>query len=97
MYKLSIASKEQNVTIGDGYTAELRYNVFGKYWYYNLIDSGGNYLFYGLSLKPFTNALYFTETSTNVPKLFVVDEAYGDKEPYNPYVELGGRLGVYTL
>lgn len=95
MYKLNIRSEEQTITLSNGYTAELKYNVFDKYWYYNLFDIQQTPVFYGMALKPDTCATRDLTRNENIPLLVMLDEVPDSKEAYNPYVEIGGRLGLY--
>ncbi|MBR2008271.1 MAG: hypothetical protein IKA01_09915 [Alistipes sp.] len=97
MFRLVVESEEQSIVLSNGYVAELRYNVFNKYWYYNLMDVEGNYIFYGMALKPDSCPTYRLTHDASIPKLVILDEARGSKEPYNPYVEIGGRLGLYEI
>lgn len=97
MFRLVVESEEQSIVLSNGYVAELRYNVFNKYWYYNLADVEGNYIFYGMALKPDACPTYRLTHNIEIPKLVILDEARGSKEPYNPYVEIGGRLGLYEV
>lgn len=97
MYKLVIASEEQTLTLNNNYSAELRYNVFNKYWYYNLYNQLGEAILYGMALKPNCCPAYHLTHNSEIPKLVMYDEAPESKEEYNPYVEIGGRLGLYEI
>lgn len=96
MNKLIIKSEEQTIALRDGYSAELRYNVFNRYWYYNLIDPDGVYVLYGQALIV-NSCPSYRLVRKGVPMLVLFDEALGNKEPYNPFVEISGRLGLYEL
>lgn len=95
MEQISVSSKEQTISLRDGYSAELFYNVFNKFWYYNLIGPDGSYLFYGISLIP--DSFAQNNYSGEYPKLFVMDITEGSNEEYNPYLELGGRLALFSI
>lgn len=93
MNELVISSEEQTISIRDGYKAQIKYNPFNRYWYYNLINPDGVVVAYGLALKPNTYATY----KMDFPGLALVDRLQGDKTEYNPFVELGGRLMLVEL
>lgn len=91
IYDLTLSSEEQNITMLDGYSAEIRFDACYKRWYYNLYYYG-ELLAAGVALNPDTAPLlgFFDDT------IGVVDS--GDKKVvYEPYSELGGRLKLVEI
>lgn len=86
--ELVVSSKEQTVTLSNGCFARIEFDAIYKRWYYNLYI-GGELAYAGISLTPDTSGLlHITRTH-----LGLVDLA-NDKYEYEPYNELGSRLGL---
>lgn len=89
--ELSVASEEQTLALLNGYKANIFFDPYYKRWYYNLYN--GDVLVYaGFVLDPDTASLlgfsdYF---------LACVDKL-DSKEMYEPYNELGSRLGLLEV
>lgn len=91
IYELTLSSEEQNITMLDGYSAEIRFDACYKRWYYNLYYYGEPVAM-GVALNPDTAPLLdFVSDS-----LGLVD--IGNKnEEYEPYAELGERLSLVEI
>lgn len=91
VYDLTLSSEEQNITLLDGYSAEIRFDACYKRWYYNLYYYG-EIVAAGIALNPDTSPLLgFVNDS-----LGLIDT--GNKgEIYEPYAELGGRLSLVEI
>lgn len=89
--ELVVGSKEQTLDLGEGYIAEIRFDPFYKRWYYNLYKDDVA-MYSGVALNPDTLPLNkFTTYS-----LGLVDKLK-TKDPYEPYNELGVRLGLVEV
>lgn len=91
VYSLTASSEEQNITMLDGYSAEIRFDACYKRWYYNMYYYG-ELVAAGIALNPDTAPLlgFFSDS------LGLVDT--GDKrEEYEPYAELGDRLNLVEI
>lgn len=89
--ELSVTSKEQIIYLRDGYVVTIRYDMIYKRWFYDLYK-GTELLYAGLSLKPDTAPL------SGISDVYVGLIDFGDdKEQYEPYSELGGRLGLVEI
>lgn len=84
--ELVVESKEQTVVLSDGYSADIKFDVFYKRWYYDLYKDG-ELKFAGVALNANTVGLYKMS-----PVCLAVIDIVGDKEEYEPYNELGTRL-----
>lgn len=93
MNEIIISSKEQRIGLKNNNTAHIKYNPFGRYWYYDMYDAEGNAIALGLALKPNT----FATNRQRIGGLAVIDRVPKDKTEYNPFVELGGRLMLVEL
>lgn len=89
--ELVVASEEQALTLLNGYTATLMFDPYYKRWYYNLYKDG-ELLYAGVPLDPDTAALL----GYNDYSLGLVDKL-DDKTFYEPYLELGSRLGLVEI
>lgn len=91
IYELTLSSEEQNITMLDGYSAEIRFDACYKRWYYNLYYYG-ELIAAGVALNPDTAPLLgFTGDS-----LGLIDTG-NKKDVYEPYEELGGRLQLVEI
>lgn len=91
VYDLTLSSEEQNITMLDGYSAEIRFDACYKRWYYNLYRYG-EIVAAGVALNPDTAPLLgFVNDS-----LGIIDTG-NKKEIYEPYVELGERLKLVEI
>lgn len=89
--ELIVSSEEQTLTLLDGYSAVIKFDPIYKRWFYNLYQ-GGELRFAGMALDPDTASLqgwtdYF---------LGVIDKVT-DRFEYEPYNELGSRLGLLEI
>lgn len=91
IYELTLSSEEQNITMLDGYSAEIRFDACYKRWYYNLYYYGEPVAM-GIVLNPDTAPLLgFVGDS-----LGIVDTG-NSKDTYEPYSELGNRLQLVEI
>ncbi len=88
---LAVAAKEQTIVLQDGYTADVRFDMIYKRWFFDLYKDG-ELAYAGIALEPDTAGLL------NISKtgLGLLDLAE-DKDEYEPYSELGSRLGLAEL
>lgn len=84
--ELKVGSKEQSVILSNGFTADIKFDVFYKRWYYDLYENGA-LRFAGVALNVNTVPLF-----NMAPVSLGLIDAVGDKEEYEPYNELGSRL-----
>lgn len=84
--KLEVGSKEQTIVLSNGYTADIKFDVFYKRWYYDLYKNG-ELKFAGVALNVNTVGLF----NMSPVSLGLID-IVGDKTEYEPYDELGMRL-----
>lgn len=89
--ELIVASEEQSLALLNGYSATLMFDPYYKRWYYNLYKDS-ELVFAGVPLDPDTAALL----GMSAYSLGLVDKV-GTKEFYEPYVELGSRLGLVEI
>lgn len=88
---LGVVSEEQTITLQDGYSAVVRFDLIYKRWFYDLYRA--NELVYaGVALTPDTAPL----NNISDVSLCLID-LVRDKEQYEPYSELGGRLALMEL
>ena len=91
IFDLTLASEEQNITMLNGYSAEIKFDACYKRWYYNLYLYG-ELVACGIALNPDTAPLLgFSKDS-----LGIVDTG-NKKDIYEPYEELGGRLQLVEI
>lgn len=89
--ELIVASKEQELSLGNGYNASVMFDPYYKRWYYNLYKNDV-LLYAGMPLDPDTAVLLgITDYS-----LGLIDKV-GTRVVYEPYAELGSRLGLVEL
>ena len=90
-YVLEVASDEQTIALLDGYVANVFFDRCYKRWYYNLYYMG-DLVAAGIALNVNSAPLlgYVRES------LALVDES-GSKEEYEPFLELGQRLGLVEI
>lgn len=89
--ELSVGNEEQTIFLSNGYTAVLRFDMIYKRWFYDLYRDG-EIVFAGIALVPDSRPLYnMSEVS-----LGLVDFS-DDKKEYEPYSELGARLGLMEI
>lgn len=84
--ELVVGSKEQTILLSNGYSADIKFDVFYKRWYYDLYENG-ELKFAGVALNVNTVGLF----NMSPISLGLID-IVGDKEEYEPYNELGTRL-----
>lgn len=88
MSELVVSSKEQYLQLADGHSADILFDPFYKRWYFNLYLNG-ELLYAGVSLTPDTIGLLGIYGYS----LGLVDKL-SNNDAYEPYVELGVRLGL---
>lgn len=88
--ELVVASEEQELVLLNGYSASLMFDPYYKRWYYNLYKN--DVCNKGRTLDTGTAALL----RINDYSLGLVDKL-ASKEFYEPYVELGSRLGLVEI
>lgn len=89
--ELVVSSKEQKLTLKDGYSVDIKFDPFYKRWYYNLYQYD-EILYAGIALNPDSMPLFdFTDYS-----LGLIDKIDGNSF-YEPYSELGSRLGLIEI
>lgn len=89
--ELTVPSEEQTLNLLNGYTAEIKFDAVYKRWYFNLYNLGEPVAM-GIALNADTAPLLgYTNDS-----LGLVDSV-GDKEPYEPFNELGTRLSLMEI
>ena len=84
--ELTVSAEEQKITLSDGYSAEVLFDPFYYRWYYNLYNND-TLVAAGIALVPDSSGLLHI-LPISVGCLDIV----GNKEDYEPYQELGGRL-----
>lgn len=89
--ELVVGSREQTLTLLNGYSADIKFDPFYHRWYYNLYQSG-TLLFAGVSLTPDTLPL---EGMTDYYLACI--ERNPDKKEYEPFDELGGILALVEV
>lgn len=89
--ELIVASKEQRVDLYNGVYVQLFFDPIYKRWYYNLYEN--NELKYaGIALNPGSRPLH------NIASYYVgLIDKINDKTPYEPFNELGSRLGLLEI
>lgn len=90
--ELLVASKEQIIALSDGRAARLYFDPFYKRWYYNMYGADNEILYAGIALNPDTMPLQ----NISPYYLGLVDKV-DDNQPYEPYNELGTRLGLLEV
>lgn len=91
MEELVVASKEQRLTLLNGYFADIKFDPFYKRWYYDLYQ-GTKLLFAGVPLVPNTLPL------RGITNYYLGCLERGNPhEFYEPYDELGGRLALIEV
>ena len=88
---LAVVAEEQTVTLQNNYSAEIFFDRIYKRWFYNLYKED-ELVYAGIALIPDTAGL-LTISPTG---LGILDMA-NDKEEYEPYSELGSRLGLAEI
>lgn len=89
--ELVVTSEEQKISLLNGYAAFIKFDPFYKRWYYDLYQ-GEQLKFAGVALNVNTLPLV---TFTNY-SLGLIDKQ-NKNTFYEPYLELGGRLGLLEV
>lgn len=90
--ELVVSSDEQIIALSDGKSARLYFDPFYKRWYYNMYDNENNIMYAGIALNPDTVPL------KNISSYYLgLVDKMGDKEFYEPFNELGSRLGLLEV
>lgn len=90
--ELLVSSKEQLISLSDGYSARIYFDPFYKRWYYNLYGSDGVLLYAGIALTVDTAPL-----NNITPYYLSLVDKVGDDASYEPFNELGSRLGLLEV
>ena len=89
--ELSVTNQEQTIFLQDGRIVVLRFDMIYKRWFFDLYQ-GDELLYAGLALNPDTAPLAgITDISVGL-----IDFSE-DKTEYEPYSELGARLGLVEI
>lgn len=88
---LTVSSEEQIISLSNGYYADLKFDLVYKRWYYDLYKND-ELLYAGISLTP--NSFGLVDIAKG--SIGVVDRT-PDGGEYEPYLELGNRLGVLEV
>lgn len=90
--ELLVSSKEQILTLAGGKSARLYFDPFYKRWYYNLYDENNEIMYAGIALMPDTAPL-----KSFTPYYLALVDKMADGLTYEPYNELGSRLGLLEV
>lgn len=90
--ELLVSSEEQLLELTDGSTARLYFDPFYKRWYYNMYGADGELVYAGIALNPDTAPL-----KNIAPYYLAMVDKVADGAQYEPYNELGTRLGVLEV
>lgn len=85
---LDVSAKEQTIVL-DKWTANLRFNIFDKYWYYDLF-LGATPILLGVKLTIGAYPIAFEHLP--YPKLALVDTDPNNTTPPDVLNDFGGRL-----
>ena len=89
--ELVVSSKEQRIDLYNGFYIRLFFDPIYKRWYYNLYENE-KLKFAGIALNPDTRPLH------NFTGYYVgLIDKITDKIGYEPYNELGARLGLLEI
>ena len=89
--ELTIPSEEQTLNLLNGYTAEIKFDAVYKRWYFNLYNLNEPVAM-GIALNVDTAPL-LGYVSDSLGLVDLVD----DKKEYEPFDELGTRLGLVEI
>lgn len=89
--ELSVNSEEQTVVLQGGYSATIRFDMIYKRWFFDLY-LGGELVYAGIALTPDTYPL----NDISDISIAIIDWA-NDNLSYEPYAELGSRLGLMEI
>lgn len=89
--ELTVPSEEQTLNLLNGYTAEIKFDAVYKRWYFNLYNMNEPVAL-GIALNVDTAPL-LGYVSDSLGLVDLVD----DKEEYEPFDELGTRLGLVEI
>lgn len=89
--ELTVGAEEQWITLSNGYSASLRFDMIYKRWFYDLYFNQ-NLVYAGVALTPDTAPLI----NISPVSLGIVDFSE-DKSEYEPYSELGSRLALMEI
>ena len=90
--ELVVSSKEQIIALSDGKSVRLYFDPFYKRWYYNMYDENNNIMYAGIALGPDTAPL-----KNFTPYYISMVDKMSDNKPYEPFNELGSRLGLLEV
>lgn len=85
---IEIDAREQRILI-DKWTADIRFNPFQNFWFYDLYD-GDTLLLAGQKLE--INAYPLPLNHLPYPKLFLIDTDPNNVSPPDVMTDFGGRL-----
>lgn len=89
--ELGVSSEEQMIYLANGYSADIRFDMIYKRWFFDLYQ-GGTLVRAGLALTPDTAPLL----GISPVGLGLVD-CSEDNQEYEPYNELGARLALMEI
>lgn len=90
--ELLVSSKEQILTLAGGKSARIYFDPFYKRWYYNMYNENDEIMYAGIALDPDTMPLQ------NISPYYIgLIDKMSDNQAYEPYNELGSRLGVIEV
>lgn len=95
LQEIIVSPQEQILSLGI-YQIEIFYNPFNEYWYYNIMTEG-EYIIKGISLQIGATGFFGVTYMKDLPYICILDKNPEDKTTYNPYTELGNRLGLYLV
>ena len=91
MTELGVLSQEQTIYLSNGYSANLRFDMIYKRWFFDLY-LGGNLVYAGVPLVVDTAPL-----DNICPLTLGLVDCSDDKKEYEPYSELGSRLALMEV
>lgn len=90
-YELYVESAEQQLALSDTYTADIKFDMIYKRWYYDLYNEGVM-VAAGIALVPDSAGLLHIS-----PVSIGLIDVGNANEDYEPYYALGNRLAVIEI
>jgi hypothetical protein len=88
--------QEQSINVGD-YVFIFKFNPFDREWVFDLQNQAGEYIYYNIVMRPNTYPLNGIDTKYDLPRLCMIDKEPDSKEPLNPLLDFGDRLGLFEI
>lgn len=88
--------EEQSVIIGN-YTFNFKFNPFDREWLFDMLDLEDNIVLSNIVIKPDTYPLQNIDTKWDWPRVCMIDKYPENKEPLNPLLDFGDRLGIFEM